>query len=578
MEGLAELALPEAFRGEVDQGWLLHPALMDLATGWAMGLIAGYAASHLWVPVSYAEIRVLRPLPAQVYSHVRNAADNRGEGPVAVFDITVATATGEVCVEIKGFSIRRLDGGLSFTRPDARDLSFDADPKALTGSPAEERLLHAYAQGITPVEGAEAFGRALLLPRGQAQVAVSSLDLPALARQAAQVEQREAGQSFARPDLDTDYVAPRSDVERTLTGFWQDLLGVAQVGVEDSFFDLGGHSLIAVRLFAMVKKAFRVDFPISVLFEAPTIARCAALIAAEIGEDAAETPTTPARRFAHLVPMHQGEGGAKTPFFLVAGMFGNVLNLRHLAQLLGGDRRFYGLQARGLYGDAPPHETLAAAAADYIAELRQVQARGPYLLGGFSGGGLTAWEMARQLEAAGEEVALLVLLDTPLPMRPLLSRRDKALLKWAEVREGGPGFFVAWARRRWAWEMQKRRGEVVDEPGTQFHNAAIETAFRAALPGFVLAQRRGRTVLVRPPLDRAYQVSGGNWISRAREYVFADNDLTRFAPALEVIEVPGDHDSMVLEPNVRVMAARLKAVIAGAETQPTVMQMAQAAE
>ena len=72
-------------------------------------------------------------------------------------------------------------------------------------------------------------------------------------------------------------------------------------------------------------------------------------------------------------------------------------------------------------------------------------------------------------------------------------------------------------------------------------------------------------MLFRPPLDRHWQVSAGNWVSRAKEYVFADNDLTRFAPALEVVEVPGDHDSMVLEPNVRVLAARLRDVIAEAE-------------
>lgn len=84
--------------------------------------------------------------------------------------------------------------------------------------------------------------------------------------------------------------------------------------------------------------------------------------------------------------MQQGEGGARAPFFLVAGMFGNVLNLRHLAQLIGTDRRFYGLQARGLYGDEAPHLTLEEAAADCLAELRQIQPHGPYLLGGFSGG------------------------------------------------------------------------------------------------------------------------------------------------------------------------------------------------
>lgn len=562
-EGLATLSLPDAFAAEAGP-WILHPALMDMATGWAMGLIDGYRPEHLWVPVSYARIRVLRGLPATVVSWVRNAGPNRASDPTARFDVTLATADGEVCVEIEGFSIRRLEGALAFAKPEPRDLEFDEDAAQRPTSPAEDRLLHAFSMGIRPEEGAAAFARAVAV--GGSQVIVSSLDLPALIRQTSDAEAaRVEGQSFARPDLDTDYVEPRNDIERSLVGFWQDLLGVSQVGVEDSFFDLGGHSLIAVRLFAMVKKAYRVDFPISVLFEAPTIARCAALILDQIGEVAEATIKAPVRRFTHLVPMHQGEGGARQPFFLVAGMFGNVLNLRHLAQLLGGNRPFYGLQARGLYGDADPHRTLPEAAQDYISELRQVQPHGPYMLGGFSGGGLTAWEMARQLEAAGEVVSVLVLLDTPRPMRPVLSRVDKALIKWAGLRARGPGYLIDWARARWAWERQKHAPKVAEAGDAQFHNAAIEAAFRAALPGYQMTLRSGTTVLFRPPLDRAWSVTGGRWVSRAKEYVFDDNDLTEFAPALEVIEVPGDHDSMVLEPNVRVLAARMRAVITLAE-------------
>ena len=566
-EGLATLALPAAFKPEAGP-WLLHPALLDLATGWAMGLIQGYRPDHLWVPVSYAMVRVHRPLPDTIVSHITSAADNRADGATATFNITLATPEGEVCVEIEGFSIRKLDGALHFTAPDARELEFDDSPaNAKPQSPAEERLLHAFSQGIRPDEGAEAFSRAVAL--GQSQIIVSSLDLPALARQTAEAEAAKTeGQTFDRPDLDTAFVAPRNDIERTLTGFWQDLLGVGQVGVEDSFFDLGGHSLIAVRLFAMVKKTYRVDFPISILFEAPTVAACAALIAEQVGEpteNTTETPAKPTRRFTHLVPMHQGEGGPRQPFFLVAGMFGNVLNLRHLAQLIGGDRPFYGLQARGLLGDQAPHNTLTEAAADYITEMRQVQPHGPYLLGGFSGGGLTAWEMARQLKDAGQEVSLLVLLDTPLPMRPTLTRADKAAIKWAELRAEGPGYLVKWARNRWAWEMQKRQPKADTTSPVQFHNAAIESAFRHAISVYDMPSRTGATVLFRPPLDRKWQVTGGKWVSSAKEYVFEDNDLTRFAPSLQVIEVPGDHDSMVLEPNVRVMAAKLKAVIATAE-------------
>ncbi len=570
-EGLARLTLPTAFRAEPDQGWLIHPALMDLATGWAMGLISSYRPDHLWVPVSYGAVRVLRPLPADIVSHIRNAADNRADRPTARFDVTLATPEGEVCIEIEGFTIRRLDGELAFPRPDARELSFDEGPRSgRASSPAEERLMHSFTQGIRPEEGAEAFARAVAT--GQSQIIVSSLDLPALVRQTAEAEAAKVeGQSFDRPDLDTAYVEPRNDIERTLVGFWQDLLGVGKVGVEDSFFDLGGHSLIAVRLFAMVKKTFRVDFPISVLFEAPSIAACAKLIAAEVGETdtmaEGKAPAAPRRRFTHLVPMHEGEGGPRRPFFLVAGMFGNVLNLRHLAQLLGGDRPFYGLQARGLLGEDQPHRTIPEAAADYIAELRQVQPNGPYLLGGFSGGGLTAWEMARQMEAEGEEVALLVLLDTPLPVRPSLTRPDKALIKLAELREKGPGYLTEWAKNRWEWEKTKRLAP--EAAGTaQFHNAEIEAAFRDAIAIYDLPQRAGATVMYRPPLDRKWQVTGGRWVSAAKEYVFPDNDLTRFAPGLQVVEVPGDHDSMVLEPNVRVLAAKMRAAIAEADGGP----------
>ncbi|MDQ2066227.1 beta-ketoacyl synthase N-terminal-like domain-containing protein [Xinfangfangia sp. CPCC 101601] len=572
-EGLAELSLPESFDLEPENGWLLHPALMDLATGWAMDLIQGYRPDALWVPVSYTSLRAYRALPARILSHIRNAAANSADRPTASFDITLATPEGEVCVEIKGFTIRRLEGALSFPAPDARALEFDETARPL--SPAEERLMHSFSQGIRPDEGARAFARALGL--SNPQVILSSLDLPALVRQTAGAEApRAESQSFERPDLDSAYVEPKTEIERRLVGFWQELLGVSRVGVEDSFFDLGGHSLIAVRLFSMVKKAFRVEFPISILFEAPTIAACAKLIADQIGtpEDEAERPTTPARRFTHLVPMHRGEGGAKAPFFLVAGMFGNVLNLRHLAQLLGGDRPFYGLQARGLLGDDTPHDDFTAAARDYIAEMRQVQPQGPYLLGGFSGGGLIAWEIARQLEAAGEEVPLVILLDTPLPLRPSLSRKDKALIKLAELRAKGPGYLLEWARARAAWKRQQAEAPQA-QAEVAFHDAAIEAAFRRALPRYDLRLRQGATVLFRPPLDLRWKVSGGAWVSSAKEYVFEDNDLTRFAPALQVFEVPGDHDSMVLEPNVRVLATKMRGVIERAETPAP---MAQAAE
>ena len=417
-EGLARLSLSEAYRGDMDQGYLLHPALMDIATGWAMGLIEGYGGKSLWVPIAYRSVRVHRPLPAEIVSWVRIDESTGAGGPFATFDVVIADASGEVCVEVEGFSIKKLsdkEGLAKAPKPKAAEVEFadgsSGAPQPL--SPAEERLAHNLSQGILPAEGGDAFIRALAL--GAPQVVVTSLDLLELAKQTKAVDSVEqgGGQQFDRPELDSAYIEPRNDIERTLVGFWEELLGVNQVGVDDDFFELGGHSLIAVRLFAMVKKAYRIEFPISVLFEAPTIAKCAALIGERVGvtddggaggeAGVAKPSGEPTRRFTHLVPMHDGEGGPKAPFFLVAGMFGNVLNLRHLAHLIGTDRPFYGLQARGLLGGEAPHESLVEAATDYIAEIRTVQPEGPYMIGGFSGGGITAYEIAHQLKAAGRE-------------------------------------------------------------------------------------------------------------------------------------------------------------------------------
>ena len=111
----------------------------------------------------------------------------------------------------------------------------------------------------------------------------------------------------------------------------------------------------------------------------------------------------------------------------------------------------------------------------------------------------------------------------------------------------------------------------------RFHDAAIEAAFRAALPLYDLQPWDGPLALFRPALDRRWKVSGGRWVDCEREYVFEDNDWTRWAPATRVFEVPGDHDSMVLEPNVRVLAARMRACIEAAEA-PAATPFATAAE
>src|SRR5207248_9388458 len=119
---------------------------------------------------------------------------------------------------------------------------------------------------------------------------------------------------------------------------------------------------------------------------------------------------SPPTSFSPLVPIQRA--GSRPPFFCVHPLFGDVLLYQPLAGLLGSDRRFYGLRATESEGSSTPPQTLEELAADYVVAIRGVEPHGPYLLGGFSLGGVVAFEMARQLRAAGHEVGLLAVIDS----------------------------------------------------------------------------------------------------------------------------------------------------------------------
>ncbi len=582
-EALAHLELAEAYAAEVED-YALHPALLDLATGYAMELIEDYDPDEsLWVPVSYGRIQIHGPLAGKVHSWVRIRDDIEDSRNFASFDVTIVDEGGHVLFEATDFTIKRVEEAVDFSEPvdtKTSDIEFESashlqDEDDL--SPAELQLRRNYEAGILPEEGTEALLRALSADLGP-QVAISSIALDTLRKQASEVvlDSSGGGTRFERPDLDSEYVEPRDEIEKTLVTLWEELLGVEGLGVQDSFFDLGGHSLIAVRFFTKIKKTYRVDFPISVLFEAPTIEGCAALIRESIGDDGGaaadggeKAAAVPKTRFKHLVAMDAGADAGKPPFFLVAGMFGNVLNLRHLASLVGTDRPFYGLQARGLYGGEEPHASFDEMATAYIEEIRHVQPHGPYTIGGFSGGGITAFEMAHQLTEAGEEVSMLLMLDSLLPVEPPITTLDRVRVQLLRVKQRGAGYLWEWARNRakWQWEQIQARfdEEEPDQPDDEFHNVAIERAFRAALPIYRMRHYAGRVHLFRPKQDHAYVLGEGRILNSDKRWVFPDNGWGDWVDEVEVSEMPGNHDSMVLEPNVRVMAARLREVLESIE-------------
>ncbi len=198
-----------------------------------------------------------------------------------------------------------------------------------------------------------------------------------------------------------DYVAPRNKTEEILAGIWQELLKLSKVSVKDSFFDLGGQSLLAVRLFNRIEQEFGRRFPLAMLFRAPTIEQLARKLTAD-DDTASEWPS--------LVPIQPN--GSKTPLFLVHGAGGNVLLYRALAKRLEPDYPLYGLQSQGLDGQSKPLQTIEEMADRYLQEIRTVQPTGPYLLGGYCLGGTVAYEMAQRLVAGGEKVAMVAMLDT----------------------------------------------------------------------------------------------------------------------------------------------------------------------
>jgi thioesterase domain-containing protein/acyl carrier protein len=561
----------------------LHPGLLDIATGCAMDLIPGYAeqevTSNLWAPLMYRGFRCHAPLTAEVISWLKLSPSSAPQNGVVAFDIVIADPHGKVLVEVDQLTLRRIDGVLAAPRsgvtPATTAEGAPVSEKTKPLSPGELALQHNVSQGIDAQSGVRALRTALAAKALPSTLVVSSMDLAALTRQIDSISKAATASSdtrFSRPQLDSDFEAPRDELETQLAELWGKLLGVEGVGIRDSFFDLGGHSLIAVRLFNEISDKFGVDLPMSVLMQSPTIAALGDLIRTESPELAGATTSAgtdssaakPAKgsalKYRHLVPMHSGQVGDRTPLFVVSGMFGNVLNLSHLAHLLGEERPFYALQARGLYGDLEPHETFEEMARDYIAEIRMVQPQGPYLLGGFSGGGIVAYEIARQLTQAGETVPLIVMLDTPLRLDRHFSIGDRLSMLLQGLRRGGTRFIRDKVRERIEWEKSKRAHRAENQKteasdAVQFQSRRIGDAFLRALERYQVVPSPLKIALYRPRLDIRFRLSGGRMVDSERNFIQADNGWTPFVASVTVREVPGNHDSTTAwcsTPNVRI--------------------------
>jgi len=367
-----------------------------------------------------------------------------------------------------------------------------------------------------------------------------------------------------------EFSAAGDELELKLTRIWEKILGVQPIGVDDNFFEMGGHSLLAVRLFAQIEKSFGKNLPLATLFQAPTVKQLARVLRNE-GWKAA---------WSSLV-MIQG-GDQRTPFFCVHAAGGNVLEYHDLARHLGPDQPFYGLQAKGMSGEEQPHTSIREMADHYLKEMRELQPKGPYLLGGRSSGGTIAYEMACRLEAEGQEVALLALLDTfPAGYFKLLSGSETRLQRLrrktkkyqahlSNLSQLGTAEKVAYIFRKLKYAPAKAKHKLYRRAYKLYKRFGrplppvlknIEEINFAAVKDYEPQTYAGNaTLFLASDLTADYDSQDG-W----RELVRGD---------IETHVIPGNHLDIIKEPHVGLLADKLKGCLLRAQEDPSITERA----
>ena len=504
----------------------------------------------------------------------------------ATFDVTLADADGNVLVAVEGFTIKRLDGALDLglgRAAVAADVELDRAVAADRQLVAVRARLPAQPQrrASAPTKGRRAFARALAAAGGPSSTS-ARMDLDGLGAQTDASGQRPAparrpatSSAVVRPARRStpSYVEPRNDVEETpRRRMWQELLGVGQIGVLDNFFDLGGHSLIAVRLFAKVKKPFSVEFPISVLFEAPTIEACAALDPAGDARRAAATAPTPSaprwrqpaalqapRRHAPRRGRARDGRSSSSPACSATSSTCATSPTRSAPT-----DRSTASRRKGLFGGEEPARRLRARwPRPTSTRSGSCSPTGPTCSAASPAAASPPSRWPSSCRPHGEEVELLVMLDTAAAATEPLHSRDRAQDPARQPRREGPRLRSRSGPSTGCGGSGSSAPARADGPGAGRSRARCTR--RRSRPRSTGRSRRyetqpyaGDITLYRPQLSAAPRLRPGPADQRRPPVHLRRQRLgPASAEQVDVIEVPGDHDSMVLEPNVRVVAGHL---------------------
>jgi amino acid adenylation domain-containing protein len=360
--------------------------------------------------------------------------------------------------------------------------------------------------------------------------------------------------------IEEDYVAPKSDSERQLAVAWKKVLGRQRIGTRDNFFYHGGDSLLAVRLIREIEKTCGKKLPLDALYQAPTIEQLANTLGREGGSASLLVPIQPV--------------GSRPPFFWFHGEHSNVV----LPDYLGDEQPLYGIVHQGHDGRPARYTTVETMANHYKAEIRRVQPRGPYYLGGYCFGGIVAFETAQRLQKDGETVDLLALLDpdkfthpqmpvshVSVPRRvpgPRESYRDQIRRHFETLKSLPSGEIFEYCRVRVG-------GRISEIPFIRKSSAMCKTAvcricFRLglSLPArlfshYMLGIYAAAMVRYMP------QPYSGRVLIWTTENTFDDGIWKNLSREVEINEIKGDHYQILKEPNVSAWAKRLDQELRG---------------
>jgi len=355
----------------------------------------------------------------------------------------------------------------------------------------------------------------------------------------------------------TMYVGPRDLSELWLTEIWEQILGIGPVGVTNNFFELGGHSLLAVRLMGSIKERWGQELPLTTLFQYPTVEKIASLLRQR--EEVYSSP---------LVGLQTG--GSRRPFFCAHPIGGSVFHYFHLREYLGPDQPFYGLQSLGLDNNVPLLGKVEEMAACYLAALRTVQPVGPYLLGGWSMGGLIAYEMAQQLQAQGETVDLLVMIDSVAPgLQKKLDLNDErtVLRTFAEV------YGIPWVNLHAQDEALEALVEQARAAKLIPPDMGI-TKVRQLLNVFRSNLRAMQEYVARPLENRVHLIRAVD--PNAKDDLDSALGWTELANEVVVMPVEGSHFTILREPHVAVVAEQLNRWLAEAQCRDSALNVSHA--